>query len=172
MKCYYIASVGGRTVLELREVPVPVPKRGEILVRVRAASLNRGELLASIRLHAADVPHPAGGDCAGDVQAVGDGVAAFRLGDRVLGRVRGSFTEYVAMPVDEAAPVPRVYRQTTADARSSPLRELTRSIVPSKKKAVSRRGANPQRGRRDRLRADRLASELRDGRAGDVLVLL
>ena len=37
MKCYYIKSVGGKTVFEPREAPVPEPKKGEILVRVRAA---------------------------------------------------------------------------------------------------------------------------------------
>ena len=66
MKSYYIKTVNGKTVFEPREVPVPQPKAGEVLVKVRAASLNRGEILASISLHSAEVPHPAGGDCAGD----------------------------------------------------------------------------------------------------------
>jgi len=65
MKSYYIKTVNGKTVFEPREVPVPQPKAGEVLVKVRAASLNRGEILASISLHSAEVPHPAGGDCAG-----------------------------------------------------------------------------------------------------------
>jgi len=97
MKCYYIDSVNGKTVFTPREVPKPQPKAGEILVRVRAASLNRGEILASISLHKVHEPHPAGGDCAGEVEAVGEGVTAFKPGDPVLGRARGSFAEYVIM---------------------------------------------------------------------------
>jgi NADPH:quinone reductase-like Zn-dependent oxidoreductase len=123
MKSFYIKSVNGRTVLEPREVPVPQPKAGELLVRVRAASLNRGELLASISLHRADVPHPAGGDCAGEVQAVGEGVTAFKPGDRILGRARGSFSEFVAMSAEQAALVPP--RLTWEQAATIPISSIT-----------------------------------------------
>ncbi|MGH8660684.1 MAG: quinone oxidoreductase family protein [Burkholderiales bacterium] len=123
MKSYYIRSVDGKTVFEPREVPVPQPKAGEILVKVRAASLNRGEILASISLHRADAPHPAGGDCAGEVQAVGEGVTAFKPGDRVLGRARGSFAEFVAMSVQQAAPVPQ--RLTWEQAATVPISSIT-----------------------------------------------
>jgi len=123
MKCYYIRSFDGSTVLEPRDAPVPQPMRGEILVRVRAASLNRGEILAGIRLHRADVPQPAGGDCAGEVHSVGEGVAAFKPGDRVLGRARGSFAEYVAMSAEQAARVPP--RLTWEQAAAIPIVSVT-----------------------------------------------
>jgi NADPH:quinone reductase len=106
VKCYYIASVNGNTLFEPREAPVPHPGKGELLVKVRAASLNRGEILASISLHAVHEPKPAGADCAGEVEAVGEGVTAFKKGDRVMGRARGCFAEYVAMSVEQAAPAP------------------------------------------------------------------
>src|SRR5262245_39528884 len=106
MKCYYIASVNGKTVFELREGAVPRPGKAELLVRVRAASLNRGEILASISHHAVSEPKPAGADCAGEVETVGDGVTTFKKGDRVMGRARGCFAEYVVMPVEQAAPAP------------------------------------------------------------------
>ncbi|MCC7484630.1 MAG: zinc-binding dehydrogenase [Burkholderiales bacterium] len=106
MKCFYIDSVNGRTAFELREAPVPRPKKGEVLVKVRAASLNRGEVLAAIGFHAVHEAKPAGGDCAGEVEVVGEGVTAFRKGDRVLGKARGTFAEYAVMPVELAAAAP------------------------------------------------------------------
>jgi NADPH:quinone reductase-like Zn-dependent oxidoreductase len=106
MKCYYIDSVNGKTVFVPREAPKPQPKAGEILVKVRAASLNRGEILASISLHKVHEAHPAGGDCAGEVEAVGEGVTAFKPGDAILGRARGSFAEYVVMGAAQAAAKP------------------------------------------------------------------
>jgi NADPH:quinone reductase-like Zn-dependent oxidoreductase len=106
MKSYYIKDVAGKTAFELREVPKPQPKAGELLVRVRAASLNRGEILASIKMHKVHEPHPAGGDCAGEVEAVGEGVTAFKPGDAILGRARGTYSEYVVMSVAQAAKKP------------------------------------------------------------------
>src|SRR6185436_1509469 len=123
MKCYYLAAVNGKTVFELREAPVPQPKKGELLVRVRAASLNRGELLASIGFHAVHEARPAGGDCAGEVEAVGEGVTTFRKGDRVMGRARGSFAEYTVMSAEQAAPVPA--RLTWDEAASIPVAAIT-----------------------------------------------
>ena len=123
MKCYYINSVNGKTVFEPREVPQPQPKAGELLVRVRAASLNRGEILASISLHKVHEPHPAGGDCAGEVQAVGEGVTAFKPGDHVLGRARGSFAEYVVMGAGQAAAKPE--RLSWEQAAAVPIVSVT-----------------------------------------------
>lgn len=116
MKAFWIKTDGGKTVLEFRDVPVPQPKAGEIVVRMRAASLNRGELLASIGLHSSDVPRPAGGDGAGEVHAVGEGVSGFKPGDRIMGRARGTFAEYVAMPAHQAMPAPERYTWEQAAA--------------------------------------------------------
>ena len=106
MKSCWIKNEGGGTALEFRDLPVPQPKAGEIVLRVRAASLNRGELLAAIGLHSANEPRPAGGDGSGEVHAVGHGVTQFKPGDRVMGRARGFFAEYTAMAVEQAVPIP------------------------------------------------------------------
>jgi NADPH2:quinone reductase len=106
MKTFYIKSENGGTVMEQREVPLPELQRGEIMVRTRAASLNRGELMASIGLHSLSEARPAGGDGAGEVHAVGEGVSGFKAGDRVLFRARGVFSEYVTVAVEQAVLIP------------------------------------------------------------------
>lgn len=93
-------------VFELREVPVPEPAPGQLLIRVSATSLNRGDILATIARHRADVARPAGVDAAGEVAAIGAGVDEFRAGDRVMVRARGCFAQYVLADAALATTVP------------------------------------------------------------------
>src|SRR5438876_2352286 len=94
MKAYWIAPGPGGTAVELRDTAVPEPKPGEILVRVRASSLNRGELLGG---KAGAPAKPGGGECAGEVVKTGDGVTGVAIGDRLMGRCGGGFAEYALM---------------------------------------------------------------------------
>lgn len=104
---------GGPDVLELVDVPRPVPTDGEVLVRVRAASLNewdRGRLngvpFANRWMFGLTRPRPdrriLGCDVAGVVESVGNDVTRFAPGDRVFGDLSGSgwggFAEYVCAP--------------------------------------------------------------------------
>lgn len=92
---------GDVDVLQVVEVPVPEPAAGEVLVRVKAASINPGE--AKIRqgfLHSiwpATFPSGEGSDLAGIVEKVGEGVTGFTVGDEVVGFTdnRASHAEYV-----------------------------------------------------------------------------
>src|SRR5438552_2252171 len=103
MKAYWIAPGPGGTAVELRETAIPEPKPGEILVRVRAASLNRGELLGG---KAGGPAKPGGGECSGEVVKVGDGVTGVPAGTRMMGRCGGGFAEYALMDAREAMRVP------------------------------------------------------------------
>ena len=63
MKSYTIQVQGAGTVLELREAPLPVAGAGQMLVRLHAAGLNRGEFIAAHGLHAkSGAPKPAGSE--------------------------------------------------------------------------------------------------------------
>jgi NADPH:quinone reductase-like Zn-dependent oxidoreductase len=88
--------------LEPRDVPAPEPNEGQLLVKVRASSFNRGELLTG---HGAFDPRgkPAGIECAGEVVAGGTG---FTAGERVMGRCVGGFADYALMDAREALRVP------------------------------------------------------------------
>jgi NADPH2:quinone reductase len=106
MKSYWIRHEGNKGVLDLHEMPIPVAARGQIVLRVRAASLNRGDLLGAIAFHRAAEGRPAGVDAAGEVHAVGEGVENFRRGDRIMVRSRGCFAEYVLVDPALATAVP------------------------------------------------------------------
>jgi NADPH2:quinone reductase len=85
------------------ELPEPKAGAGQILVRVRASSINRGE---SVLLRT-KLPSGAGGiDAAGEVIGLGANVARFRVGDRVAGRCAGGFAEVAAMNEFEGIAIP------------------------------------------------------------------
>lgn len=93
MKAMQYRAYGGPDVLELNDVPDPVPGAGQILIRARAASVNPVDWkMASGKLRLfipARFPQTPGFDVAGEVAALGPGVTAFRVGDRVHARLDG-----------------------------------------------------------------------------------
>ncbi|MGA2393715.1 MAG: zinc-binding dehydrogenase [Candidatus Lustribacter sp.] len=119
MKSYWIKPLGSGTVLEERDVPVPVPAAGQLLVRVHAAGLNRGELITRGDLHGGDAARPAGTESAGEVERVGPGVTDFAPGERVMATGRGSFAEYVLLDAGLAIRVPDAL--TWEEAACTPL---------------------------------------------------
>ena len=105
MKSCWIVVKDYKAALEWRDLPVPQPKVNEIVVRVRATALNRGELVVGGAVHGG--PEKIGGtEAAGEVHAIGAGVTGVKPGDRVFGRVRGGFAEYVAMDAAQIIPLP------------------------------------------------------------------
>jgi NADPH:quinone reductase len=124
MQSYWMLMTDTATQLEVREVPVPEPGPGQLLVRVRAASLNRGEFVVGHGLHGKAGSWKAiGGEASGEVVALGQGVTGWRAGDRVMGRCAGGFSEYALMDVAEAMPVASTL--SWEEAGSIPLAFLT-----------------------------------------------
>ena len=110
MKAYFLQATEHEMKLELRDAPRPDPKPGQFLVRVRAASLNRGELIRGHGLTKAGAPKPAGVDGAGEVEG---------SGKRVMGRLPGAFAEYALMDESDAIPVPE--GMSWEDAAATPI---------------------------------------------------
>lgn len=107
MKSYWMKMTDGHSTLELRESATPEPGAGQLLVRVRASGLNRGEFIAGHGLHGSGSAAKAiGMEAAGEVLACGAGVAGFKPGDRVMGRCPGAFADHALMDQREAMAVP------------------------------------------------------------------
>ena len=98
MKSAVYRKAGSGKVLEIQELEQPVPKENEILIRVRAASVNPLDW----RMKS---PRP-GVDVAGDVAAIGRKVTEFKEGDAVFGIGRGVFAEYACASEDKIARKP------------------------------------------------------------------
>jgi putative PIG3 family NAD(P)H quinone oxidoreductase len=110
MRAIVIREPGGPDVLELRDLPDPVPSRGEVRVRVHATAVNRADLLQRRGLYPAPPGAPAdvlGLEIAGEVDAVADGVTELEPGDRVFGIVGGGgYAEYVVVHARTLARIP------------------------------------------------------------------
>ncbi|MFJ8563751.1 NAD(P)-dependent alcohol dehydrogenase [Streptomyces sp. NPDC093514] len=115
MKAMVQDSYGPPAVLRLAEVERPVPGRGEVLVRVRAAGVDQGvwHLMAGMPYAVRAVSglrrprnRVRGMDVAGVVEAVGPDVTRFRPGDEVYGNCSGSFAEYACAKEGALAPKP------------------------------------------------------------------
>ena len=137
MKAMVRDRYGGPEVLRLDDVPIPRPRADEVLVRVRAASVNAADwhLLRAkpflVRLMVGGLFRPRyaglGLDVAGEVEAVGPNVDGFHPGDVVYGDLAehgfGAFAEYVCAPEHAFAPKPP--QLTFAEAAAVPVAGVT-----------------------------------------------
>jgi NADPH2:quinone reductase len=114
MKAAFLETTGAADVIRYGDLPTPVPKAGEILIKVGAASLNPIDLYIRSGLVNMPMPKPfiSGCDVAGTVEAVGPSVKNFKVGARVwgsnqglLGR-QGTCAEYVCASEDWFYPTP------------------------------------------------------------------
>jgi NADPH2:quinone reductase len=105
MRAWWLNTNETEARTELRDVPVPEPAPHQLLVRVRAAGLNRGEFIIG-GLTKAGSAKPLGIEGAGEVVKAGAAVTCFAVGARVMGRFPGALAEYVLANEADALPVP------------------------------------------------------------------
>jgi len=107
MRAIVVSELGGPGVMVSEEQPDPRPGPGQVLVRVAAAGVNFIDIYRRSGVYKTPVPHVPGGEGAGVVTAVGEGVTEFAPGDRVAwAEGPGSYAEQVAVPARAAVPVP------------------------------------------------------------------
>jgi len=109
VKAIVVSTPGGPEVLRVAEVPDPVPGEREVVIDVRAAALNRADLLQRRGVY----PPPPGAssvlglECAGVVSALGPGIAAAQVGDQVMALLPGGgYAERVAVHEQLLLPIP------------------------------------------------------------------
>ncbi len=115
MKSYALRVEGTQAALQLVDVPTPTAGPGQVLLKMHAAGLNRGEFIPG-GLIKGGASKPAGIEGAGEIVALGDGVTGLSLGQRVMGRCPGAFSEFAVMDMREALPVPPGLPMETAAA--------------------------------------------------------
>jgi putative PIG3 family NAD(P)H quinone oxidoreductase len=109
MRFINISKHGGPEVMEIKEGEAPDPGKGEVLIRVHAAGVNRPDVMQRQGLY----PPPPGAspilglEVSGEVVAVGDDVSAWSVSDRVCALTNGGgYAEYVAVPAGQCLPLP------------------------------------------------------------------
>lgn len=117
MTCIEITEPGAPAVLKPADRPLPKPAAGEVLVKVHAAGVNGPDLMQRKGLY----PAPKGAsdllglEIAGDVVAVGEGVAGWKVGDRLCALTNGGgYAEYCAVDATHCLPIPQGFSMVEA----------------------------------------------------------
>jgi NADPH2:quinone reductase len=107
MKAIQIQATGGPEVLQLHEVPDPVPQAGEVLVRVHTSGVNFMDVYFREGKYKAPLPFIPGGEGSGHVEALGAGVTELSVGDPVawIGAI-GTYAEKSLVPADRLVKLP------------------------------------------------------------------
>ena len=109
MKALLSTAIGGPETLTMGELPEPVAGAGQVVIAIKAAAINFPDTLMLMDLYQIKPtrPYAPGSEVAGVVEAVGDGVEGFAVGDRVIGLCgNGGLAEKVAVPVTNAFKMP------------------------------------------------------------------
>jgi NADPH:quinone reductase-like Zn-dependent oxidoreductase len=157
MKAVVYHEYGPADVLKCEDVPKPVPKENEVLIKVRAASINpldwrlmKGQpRFVRVIGRLLRMTGRMGVDVAGEVEAIGPNVKAFKPGDRVFGSCRGAFADYACAAESKVAPIPD-------------------NVTFEQAASVNVAGLTALQGLRDKARIQRGEKVLINGAAGGV----
>ena len=117
MRAIRFAQTGGPEVLALVEVDKPQPRPGQVLLRHEAIGINFIDTYLRSGLYPTKLPSIPGGEAAGVVEAVGEGVSRFRVGDRVASAsIAGAYADYSVVAADRAVAIPAGVDARTAAA--------------------------------------------------------
>jgi len=109
MKALRSHSVGGPETLTLDDIEAPTPGKGEVLIAVKACAINFPDTLIIRDLYQfkPERPFAPGGELAGVVEAIGEGVSDYQIGDHVMAGIgNGALAEKVIVPAGRMFPVP------------------------------------------------------------------
>ena len=109
MHAWLCETLDGVDALKWRELPTPEPKAGEVRIRIHAASLNFPDSLTIVGKYQIkpELPFVPGSEFSGRIEALGEGVTQFRVGDAVAGiAASGAFGSHAVMPAARGLPLP------------------------------------------------------------------
>jgi NADPH2:quinone reductase len=109
MRAIVCETWGGPDTVALRDLADPVAKPGEVVVKIHAAGVNFPDVLIIQKKYQVQptLPFTPGAEIAGEIEAVGEGVADFKIGDRVLALCSiGGFAEKIALNAHLCVPIP------------------------------------------------------------------
>jgi NADPH2:quinone reductase len=133
MKSIRVAQFGEPEEMQLQEVPQPVPAAGQILIRVKAAGVNPVETYIRSGKYARlpALPFTPGSDAAGLVEAIGEGVREFQVGERVYtsGSLSGSYAEFALCEVAQVHRLPERITFPQGAALGVPYATAWRALV-------------------------------------------
>ncbi|MEO9492014.1 MAG: alcohol dehydrogenase catalytic domain-containing protein, partial [Marinomonas sp.] len=109
MKALRTHAVGGPETLTLDEIDTPTPGKGQVVVDVKACAINFPDTLMIRDLYQfkPERPYAPGGELAGVIEAIGEGVEGYKVGDKVMAAIgNGGLVEKIVVPADRMFPVP------------------------------------------------------------------
>jgi len=107
MKAIEIRQTGAPEVMHVRELPIPEPQLGQVLIRVAASGVNFIDLYVREGRYGNQTPFTPGQEAAGTIVAVGPGVVDLKVGKRVAWcSILGTYAEYAVAPAERVVPIP------------------------------------------------------------------